>query len=154
MRKTILIITLLAFPLVCFAWPVISEVTPKRGEDLSKEEIIEAAKSKAEELGFDLEETIIFYDEGNQQYEEYLKQGDISLNNTENELWKPYPPKFFGLPDINFQAVYLANCGKEGESLWVLVNRKNGIVDFDIIKNPYINLKEEEEQPQEYYITR
>jgi len=56
---------------------------------LSKEQIIEIAKSKAEELGFNLKEMTVFYDEENKKLKEHLKRTGVSVYDKETKEWKP-----------------------------------------------------------------
>jgi hypothetical protein len=124
------IILLLALPLACFAQDAATKATPKYEEELSKEQIIEAAKSKAEELGFNLEKMTVFYDEGNQKLKEHLKRRGVSVYNRESKEWKPEvgttPEEEYPLlAGRDYQAVYFA-INKEftkGGDLWVFIDR-------------------------------
>ena len=160
MRKIILIIALLAFPLVCFGQDAATKATPKHQEGASKEQIIGAAKSEAEELGLNLEEMVVFYDEGNQRFDEYLKHKDASENNIEKDFpmgtmtaEKSAGGIYQWLSGINYQAVYLANRDlKKSGGLWFFVDRDTGRVITYTREGPLIDFKIEKEQPQEYYI--
>jgi len=88
---------------------IIDYLKEKRAQaqrSLSKEQIIEIAKSKAEELGFNLKEMTVFYDEDNQKLEEY--------------------PLLSGR---DYQAVYFTP--KElmlGGDLWIFIDKNTGEV--------------------------
>lgn len=97
--------------------------------ELSKEKIIEIAKTKALERGVNLDAAKVIYDEGNKMFTRpiYPEQlpgyaGKESIKGAGSER---NPTNFEGK---NFQAVYFVSQQAMGKNLWVLIDRGTGEV--------------------------
>jgi len=130
----ILVILLLTFPLVCFAQGATTKITTEYEKELSKEQIIEIAKSKAEELGFNLRKMDIFYDEGNQKLKEHLKRIGVSVYDRETKEWKPEvgttpEEEYPAIAGRDYQVIYFSPQElMMGGDLWIFIDRNTGEV--------------------------
>ncbi|HOW59357.1 MAG TPA: hypothetical protein PLO78_06515 [Candidatus Omnitrophota bacterium] len=106
----------------------------KAAEALSKEKIIEIAKAKAVERGYDIDSMKIIYDDSNEMFKKHLKRKGVSKYNKETNEWKPVRgttpeedrPKLKGK---DYQTLYFGpKQMMKGGDLWVFVDRKTGEV--------------------------
>ncbi|MGD9015293.1 MAG: hypothetical protein PVI33_04655 [Candidatus Omnitrophota bacterium] len=104
------------------------------GQELSRQEIMQIAINKAEELGYATEETVVVYDEGNLALKDCFLREGVSIYDEENDEWVPQgsstpEAEIPSLKNRNYQTVYFRT--EElvlGGDLWILIDKDTGEV--------------------------
>lgn len=106
--------------------------------EVKRKDILRAATAKANELGYDLEDMDIVYDEQNRKIKEHLLHERVYVYNEEADKWDPEesstPEKEYpALKGKNYQAVYFGpkfdpEKIQLGGDLWVFVDGDTGEV--------------------------
>jgi len=114
------------------------------GQGLSKEEIIQLAIVKANELGYDTEEMDVFYDEGNTELQKiFLREGVPACDEEGGECLQGQPgtpeEKYPSLVNRNYQNVYFRTRDEKevvlGADLWIFVDKDIGeIINWMSVK--------------------
>jgi len=100
----------------------------------SQEDILSAAIKKANDLGYEIKEMNVSYDEGNKALKKHLKRIGVSVYNEKTGEWEPELPRtpeqeYPELAGRNYQAIYFGP--KEmlkGGDLWVFIDKDTGKV--------------------------
>lgn len=107
-------------------------------KELTKEKITQIAINKAKELGYNMEEMDVFYDEGNQKLKQHLKRSGVKIYDPKTKELKPAPEstpekKYPELAGKNYQNVYFSRKETEGKivfggDLRVFIDKNTGEV--------------------------